>query len=163
MIPPPHSLIHSLNPLLLLLLPFSLMDSSRLHTIVLNGGDGADGLALVHIQQEDDDDRAADGEEFEVGGCPCDGAGHAAANEVRDDEDKDDDNGHDDEDALLLEDEDLEEIQQLQLMAEQSFLRDDEAVDDDSEDDAVNQDEDGIADAILSFAALALESTREVS
>ena len=73
------------------------MDSSRLHTIVLNGGDGADGLALVHIQQEDDDDRAADGEESEVGGCPCDGAGHAAANEVRDDEDKDDDNGHDDE------------------------------------------------------------------
>ena len=34
---------------------------------------------------------------------------------------------------------------------------------DDSEDDAVNQDEDGIADAILAFAALALESTREVS
>ncbi len=64
---------------------------------------------------------------------------------------------------MLLEDEDLEEIQQLQLMAEQSFSRDDEAVDDDSEDDAVNQDEDGIADAILAFAALALESTREVS
>ena len=64
---------------------------------------------------------------------------------------------------LVLEDEDLEGIQLLQLMAEQSFLRDDEAVDDDSEDDAVNQDEDGIADAILAFAALALESTREVS
>ena len=62
-----------------------------------------------------------------------------------------------------MEDEDLEEIQQLQLMAEQSFSRDDEAVDDDSEDDDVNQDEDGIADAILAFAALALESTREVS
>ena len=47
MIPPSHSLIHSLNPLLLLLLPFSLMDSSRLHTIVLMAMLGAILVLLV--------------------------------------------------------------------------------------------------------------------
>ena len=48
------------------------------------GGDlGDDDLALVHIANEDDNDRARDGEESEVGGCDCDGAGHAHANEQR--------------------------------------------------------------------------------
>ena len=48
------------------------------------GGDlGDDDLALVHIANEDDDDRARDGYESEAGGCDCDGAGHAHANEQR--------------------------------------------------------------------------------
>ena len=56
----------------------------------------------------------------------------------------------------------MEETEQLELMAvEQAILasEDDETVDDDSENDAVNLDEGGIADAILAAAALALVRT----
>ena len=127
----------------------------------VGGGDlGDDDLALVHIANEDDDDRARDGEESEVGGCDCDGAGHAHANEQRAGElELNDESEGFLEDGMTLRELREEEEEQVEVMAANAVAEADTDNVHNAEPDEEDEEDEGAIALAAALATLQLQQS----